>query len=101
MNLLIAFLIGMLSFPVMIKLIEKAQRRINSGTPVKVDGEVVGHIIVVRYGGVKRFASCLEYVVGTRAYYDKESARQEVINRWSGREMCTLEQGAHHSLRLI
>lgn len=101
MNILISFLIGMISFPVMIKLIEKAQRRINSGTPVKVDGEVVGHVIVIRYAGVKRFASCIDYSVGTQAYYDRESARQDVVNRWSGRQVCTLEQGAHHSLRLI
>ena len=52
MNLYIAFLIGMLSFPVMIKVIEKSQRRLNTGVPVKVDGEVIGHVIVVRYAGI-------------------------------------------------
>jgi len=85
MNLYIAFLIGMLSFPVMIKVIEKSQRRLNTGVPVKVDGEVIGHVIVVRYAGIKRYASCIEYNVGTRAFYDKDSARQDVVNRWSGR----------------
>ena len=79
--LIITFVIGMISFPVAINTKQKVQERRNTGKPVKLAGEVIGYVIVVRYNGIKRWTSVHNQKVGTRAYYNQDEAISDVTNR--------------------
>ena len=80
-TLIITFFIGLISAPIGINAQHKLINRINTGKPVKLAGEVIGYTVVVRYNGVKRWASVVDHKPGTRAFYNKDEAVNDVTNR--------------------
>ena len=79
--LIITFIIGLISFPIGINIKQKVQERRNTGKPIYMAGNKIGYVIVVRYNGVKRWASVVDHKAGTRAFYNKDEAINEVTNR--------------------
>ncbi len=79
--LIITFLIGLISFPIGINTKQKVQQRRNTGKPVKLAGEVIGYVVVVRYNGIKRWTSVVDHKVGLRAFYNPNEAVNDVTNR--------------------
>lgn len=84
MNMIIIFLLGMLAFPALIKAQLAIRHRMNTGKAVLVNRKVAGYVVVVRYNGVKRYASVVDLEMGSRAHYSKDDAKQEVIDRFTG-----------------
>lgn len=79
--LIITFITGMISFPIGINTKQKVQERRNTGKPIKLAGEVIGYVVVIRYNGVKRWTSVVNHKVGLRAFYNKHEAVNDVTNR--------------------
>lgn len=79
--LIITFLVGLISFPIGINTKQRLQERRNTGKPIYMAGNKIGYVIVVRYNGVKRWASVVDHKPGTRAYYNKDEAVNDVTNR--------------------
>ena len=80
-EIIITFLVGLISFPIGINTKHKIQERRNTGKPVKLAGEVIGYTVVVRYNGVKRWTSVVNQKVGLRAFYNQDEAISDVTNR--------------------
>ena len=80
-TLIITFFIGLISAPIGINAQHKLINRINTGKPVKLAGKVIGYVVVVRYNGVKRWASVVDHKVGLRAFYNRNEAVNDVTNR--------------------
>ena len=79
--LIITFLVGLISFPIGINTKQKLEERRNTGKPIYMAGNKIGYVIVVRYNGVKRWASVVDHKPGTRAFYNKDEAISDVTNR--------------------
>ena len=79
--LIITFLVGLISFPIGINTKHKVINRMNTGKPVKLAGEVIGYVVVVRYNGIKRWTSVVNQKVGLRAFYNQDEAISDVTNR--------------------
>ena len=79
--LILTFVIGMISFPVAINVKQKVQERRNTGKPIYMAGNKIGYVVVIRYNGVKRWASVVDHKVGLRAYYNQDEAVNDVTNR--------------------
>ena len=79
--LIVTFVIGMISFPVAINVKQKVQERRNTGKPIYMAGNKIGYVVVIRYNGVKRWASVVDHKPGTRAFYNKDEAVNDVTNR--------------------
>ena len=78
---IITFFIGMISAPIGWNLQHKLINRINTGKPVKLAGEVIGYVVVVRYNGIKRWTSVHNQKVGLRAFFNHDEAISDVTNR--------------------
>ena len=78
---IITFFIGMISAPIGWNVQHKLINRINTGKPVKLAGEVIGYVVVVRYNGIKRWTSVVNQKVGLRAFYNQDEAISDVTNR--------------------
>lgn len=78
---IITFFIGMISAPIGWNLQHKLINRINTGKPVKLAGEVIGYVVVVRYNGIKRWTSVHNQKVGLRAFFNQDEAISDVTNR--------------------
>jgi hypothetical protein len=76
----ITFTLGMLAFPAMVVVCRKAQTRLNTGVPIKLHGETLGHVIVVRHSGCKRYSAVVNYELG-RLFYTRNEAEADVVDR--------------------
>jgi len=79
-TIIITFILGMLAFPAVTVLGRKAQTRINTGSPVKLHGKTLGHVIIVRHSGCKRYSAVVNYELG-RLFYTRNEAEADVVDR--------------------
>lgn len=74
--ILIGMAIGAMVLPTLSFFVSRVQRRMNYGTPVHFDGQEIGHVVVCRWDGTKRYfyVNHMGDLVRERGYYHYEEA---------------------------
>jgi hypothetical protein len=74
--IMIGMALGIVTMPAIGFISSKIQRRLNYGAPVRFNQKKIGHVVVCRYDGVKRFFYTNEMgeLIRERAFFTSEDA---------------------------